>query len=180
MEPTFASIVIKTAVAHTVTYVFAGLLAYTLFNYPRLFAETELRYFMRQTSDPLLRLGPLFQPLRGIIFGIAFFILRKSFFSESDGWLLMWITLVCLSVLSSFGPTTTSIEGMIFTKLPLRIHLIGLPEILLQSFLLSFVVYHWVNNPEEDWLNWTMWTLFAIALIAPLLGFLKDIKGSQR
>src|SRR5512136_287827 len=120
MEPTFASIVIKTAVAHSVTYVIAGLLAYTVFNYPRLFAETELRYFMRQTSDPLLRLGPLFQPLRGIIFGIAFFILRKSFFIESDGWLLMWITLVCLSILSTFGPTTASIEGMIFTKLPLR------------------------------------------------------------
>jgi hypothetical protein len=176
MEATFTSIVIKAAVAHTVTYCVAGLLAYTIFDYPRLFAETELRYIMRPTSDPLVKLGLLFQPLRGAIFGLAFVMLRQSFFSESGGWLLMWMALVCLSVLSSFGPTTTSIEGMIFTKLPLRIHLVGLPEILLQSFLLSFVVYHWVNSPDELWLSWTMWTLFAIVLITPLLGFLKDRK----
>jgi hypothetical protein len=178
MEPTFTSIVIKTAVAHTVTYVFAGLLAYTIFNYPRLFAETELRHLMRQTSDLLVRLAPLYQPVRGIIFGIAFVILRKPFFGDSNGWLLMWITLVCLGIISTFGPAPGSIEGVIFTKLPLRIHLISLPEVLLQSFLLSFVVYHWVNSPEKYWLSQTMWTLFAIAVIAPLLGVLKDRKRS--
>jgi len=178
MEATFTSIVIKAAVAHTVTYFVAGLLAYTIFDYPRLFEETELRYFMRQTSDPVVRLGPLFQPFRGVIFGIAFFILRQPFFTDTNGWLLMWIALVCLSVLSSFGPTTTSIEGMIFTKLPLRVHLIGLPEILLQSFLLSFVVFHWVNSPGKKWLSQIMWTLFVIVLIAPLLGFLKNSKRS--
>ena len=178
MEATFTSIVIKSVVAHTVTYFISGLLAYTIFDYPRMFAETELRYIMRQTSDPLVKLALLFQPFRGAIFGIAFFILRQSFFMYSSGWLLMWIALVCLSVLSSFGPTTTSIEGMLFTKLPLRIHLVGLPEVLLQSFLLSFVVYHWVNSPETYWLSWMMWTLFAIAMIAPLLGFRKDKKES--
>jgi hypothetical protein len=143
-------------------------------NYPRLFAETELRFIMRQTYDPLVRLGVIFQPLRGVIFGIAFFILRHSFFTESNGWLLMWIVLVSLSVLSTFGPSPASIEGILFTKLPLRIHLIGLPELLLQSFLLSFVVYHWVNNPEEYWISRMMWSLFAIALAASIIGFFKD------
>lgn len=176
MEATFTSIVIKAVVAHTVTYFIAGVLAYTIFDYPRLFAETELRFLMRQTSDPLVRLGPLFQPFRGVVFGIAFFILRQPFFTEPNGWLLMWIALVCLSVLSSFGPTPCSIEGAIFTKLPLRIHLIGLPEVLLQSFLLSFVVFHWVNHPGMTWLNLTLWTLFVIVLVAPILGFLKDRK----
>jgi hypothetical protein len=174
MEATFISIVIKTVVAHTVTYLIAGMLAYTIFNYPRLFAETELRFIMRQTYDPLVRLGVIFQPLRGVIFGIAFFILRHSFFTESNGWLLMWIVLVSLSVLSTFGPSPASIEGILFTKLPLRIHLIGLPELLLQSFLLSFVVYHWVNNPEEYWISRMMWSLFAIALAASIIGFFKD------
>lgn len=174
METTFISIVIKTVVAHTVTYLIAGMLAYTIFNYPRLFAETEMRFIMRQMSHPLVRLGVIFQPLRGVIFGIVFFILRHSFFTESSGWLLMWIVLVCLGVLSTFGPTPASIEGIIFTKLPLRIHLVGLPELLLQSFLLSFVVYHWVNNPEVHWISRMMWSLFAITLAASIIGFLKD------
>jgi hypothetical protein len=86
----------------------------------------------------------------------------------------MWIVLVSLSVLSTFGPSPASIEGILFTKLPLRIHLIGLPELLLQSFLLSFVVYHWVNNPEEYWISRMMWSLFAIALAASIIGFFKD------
>lgn len=174
MEATFTSIVIKTVVAHTVTYLIAGILAYSIFNYPRLFSKTELRFFMRQTSHPLVKLGVIFQPLRGVIFGIAFFILRDSFFTQSNGWLLMWIVLVCLSILSTFGPTPSSIEGVLFTKLPLRIHLIGLPEILLQSFLLSFVVYYWVNNPEEHRISRVMWSLFVIALASSIISFLKD------
>jgi hypothetical protein len=178
MEATFTSIVVKASVTHTVTYLIAGLLAFKIFDYPRLFAETELRYIMRQTSDPVMKLGLLVQPLRGAIFGFAFVILRQSFFSDSGGWFHMWMALVCLSVLSSFGPTTTSIEGILYTKLPLRIHLVGLPEVLLQSFLLSFVMYHWVTGPDKPWLSYTMWTLFAIALIAPLLGFLKDRMSS--
>jgi len=174
MAPSVVSILIKTAVTHTVTYFIAGVLAFTIFDYPHLFAQTELRYIMRPTSHPLVRLGLLFQPLRGVIFGIAFVILRDSFFANSNGWLLMWIVLICLSVLSSFGPTTTSVEGMLFTRLPFRIHLIGLPEVLLQSFLLSFVVYHWVNSPEKHWISWAMWAVFVIAVSAPLLGFLKN------
>ena len=174
MEPTFISILIKTVVAHTVTYLIVGMLAYTIFNYPRLFAETELRFIMRQTSDPLVKLAVIFQPLRGVIFGIFFYILRQSFFTESNGWFLMWIVLVGLGILSTFGATPSSLEGIIFTKYPLRIHIIGLPELLLQSFLLSFVVYHWVNNPEAHWISRMMWSLFAIALATPIIGFFKD------
>jgi hypothetical protein len=174
MDATAISIVIKAAVVHTVTYGIVGCLAYMIFNYPRLFAETELRFIMRPTADPRVKLGLLFQPIRGAIFGIAFVILRQPFLDDPGGWLAMWIVLVLLCILSSFGPSTTSIEGMIFTKIPLRLHLVGLPEILLQSFLLSFVVYHWVNSPDMHWLGVTMWTLFAVALSAPVLGFLKE------
>ncbi|MBN1999655.1 hypothetical protein JW935_19025 [candidate division KSB1 bacterium] len=47
MEPTLTSILIKTAVTHTVSYVIVGMLAYKLFNYLRLFAETGLQHLMR-------------------------------------------------------------------------------------------------------------------------------------
>jgi len=174
MDATATSIVIKAVVVHTVTYGIVGTLAYMIFDYPRLFAETELRFIMRPITDPRVKLALLFQPIRGAMFGIAFVILRQPFLNDRGGWLTLWIVLILLSILSSFGPNTTSIEGMLFTKIPLRIHLVGLPEILLQSFLLSFVVYHWVKTPDMHWLGRTMWTLFAVALTAPLLGLLKD------
>lgn len=179
MEANFISILTKTVAAHTVTYLIVGTLAYRIFNYTRLFAETELRLIMRPTTDPLVRMGVIFQPLRGIIFGITFYILRNSLFTVSNGWLLIWVVLVALGILSTFGATASSIEGIIFTKYPLRIHLIGFPELLLQSFLLSFLVYYWVNNPGAQWLNRMMWSLFAIAIFTPIISFLKDRKSGD-
>src|SRR5262245_19279045 len=50
--PNFRAVLVKTMVAHTVTYFVIGVLAFLVFDYPRLFAETELRFLMRPTTDP--------------------------------------------------------------------------------------------------------------------------------
>lgn len=173
-KPSCASILIKTAVTHSVTYFIVGFLAYTMLDYPRLYAETGLRFIMRPTTDPLVMAGPLFQPLRGLLFGLAFVILRRSFFGRGRGWLRMWAALVLLGILGTFGPSPASIEGMIYTTLPLNLHLIGLPEILLQSLLLSIIVIRWVAKPETIWLRRTMWTLFGLGLLLPALGLLLE------
>jgi hypothetical protein len=175
-EPSPASIMIKTAVTHTVTYFIMGVLSFVLLDYQRLYAETSLRFIMRQTTEPLVMAGPLFQPIRGLVFGIAFVVRRRSFFGQNKGWLSIWVVLVCLSILGTFGPSPASIEGMIYTILPLRLHLIGLPEVLLQSFLLSFVVFEWVSNPEKTWLRRTMWSLFVFVLLFSSLGLLRGLK----
>jgi hypothetical protein len=180
MDPSIFSILIKTAVTHTVTYFFVGLAAFKIFDYPHLFVQTGFRYFMRPTTDIRVRAGIFFQPLRGILLGIAFGVLRQSLFIQSNGWLLIWITLLCLSILGTFGPTLASIEGMVFSKIPLRTQLIGFPEILAQSFLLSFIVFHWVRSPEAKRLGMTMWTFFILALAVPMLGLLtKRAKCSE-
>jgi hypothetical protein len=170
-QPAASGIIIKTAITHTVTYFVTGILAFFVFDYPHLYADTGLKYIMRPTTDPLVMAGPLFQPIRGLIFGIAFFILRRSFWGQSRGWLLMWAVLVCLSILGTFGPSASSLEGMIYTTLPLRLHLIGLPEVLLQSFLLSFIVFYWVSRPKK-WITWVMSSLFCLVLFFPILGLL--------
>ena len=170
-QPTAQDIIIKTAITHTVTYFIMGVFAFFVFDYPHLFAETSLKYIMRPTTDSLVMAGPLFQPIRGVIFGIAFFLLRRSFFEQNRGWLLMWVVLVCLSIFGTFGPTPSSLEGMIFTTLPLRLHLIGLPEVLLQSFLLSLIVFYWVTSPKQ-WHGWVMGSLFTLVLLMTILGLL--------
>jgi hypothetical protein len=170
-QPTARGIIIKTAITHTVTYFVMGILAFFVFDYPHLYADTGLKYIMRQTTDPLVMAGPLFQPIRGLIFGVAFFILRRSFFGQSRGWLLMWAVLVCFSIFGTFGPSPSSLEGMIYTTLPLRLHLIGLPEVLLQAFLLSFIVFYWVSSPKK-WISWVMSSLFSLVLLFSILGLL--------
>ncbi len=65
----------------------------------------------------------------------------------------------------------SSLEGMIYTTLPLRLHLIGLPEVLVQSFLLAFIVFQWVTS-ERRWIGWVMGPLFLVVMTVPILGLM--------
>jgi hypothetical protein len=169
---TVLGIVVRTAVVHTATYFAVGLMAFSLFKYSARFADPALSPLMRQTDDPLVRAGVLFQPIRGVLFGFVFYLLRDVLFRQGDGWLIMWIALVVLGIISPFGTVPGSIEGFIYTKVPLNRLWGGLVEVLSQSFLLSILTYYWVNHPGEGWLNWLLGILFVVALSLPALGLL--------
>ncbi len=171
-RPTLLEAVVKTMVTHTVTYFIIGLLAFTILDYPRFFAESSLKLMMRQTNDPCVLAGPLFQPIRGILFGIVFYLLREPFFGKKKGWLVMWTVLVAVGIIGTFGPTPGSIEGMLYTVFPLWVHLKGLPEVLLQSLFLSMIVFYWVNHPKKIWLSWAMGMAFLILMSLSLIGLL--------
>jgi hypothetical protein len=171
-RPTIIEVILKTIVTHTITYFIMGLIASTFLEYGRLYAETSLNLLMRQISDPLVIAGPLFQPIRGALFGVVFFLLRDTLFGRKNGWLVMWITLVVVGILSPFGPSPGSIEGMIYTTLPMELHLTGLPEVLLQALILSALLFYWVNHPQKKWLNWVMGIVFILMLLLPTLGLL--------
>lgn len=171
-RPTLMEAVVKTIVTHTVTYFIMGLLAFTILDYARFFAESSLNLMMRQTNDPWVMVGPLFQPIRGILFGIVFYLLREPFFGKKNGWLVMWAVLVAVGIIGTFGPTPGSIEGMLYTVFPLRVHLRGLPEVLLQSLFLSMILFYWVNHPQKKWLSWVMGIAFLILMSFPIIGLL--------
>jgi len=168
LQPRFLGLAARTMVAHTITYIFMGILASTLLDYKTSFARPELACWMRQLNDPWLMAGPLFQPIRGLIFALVFYPLRESLFGKKNGWLMMSWMLVALGILSTFGPAPGSIEGMIYTKLPILGQMIGWLEVVPQAFLLSAILYYWVNRPEKKWLNWTLGVVF-ILLMAMLV-----------
>jgi hypothetical protein len=176
-RPNAIEVIIKTIATHTVSYFILGLLASTVFNYGSLYAETSLNLLMRQTSHPLVMAGPLFQPIRGALFGIVFFMLRDSLFGKRNGWLTMWIILLIVGIISPFGPTPGSVEGFIYTVVPAGVQLKGLPEVLLQSLLLSVVLVYWVNHPEKRWMNWIMGIAFFLVILMPALGLLMGQAG---
>ena len=180
MQLTLWGIVARTAVVHTLTYFAVGLTAFRLFNYSTKFTDPALSSVMRQTDEPLVQAGVLFQPIRGVLFGLVFYLLRDVLFRQSNGWLIMWITLVVIGILSTFGPARGSIEGLIYTRVSFRGLWGGLVEVLSQSFLLSTITYYWVNNPEKIWLTWTLGILFIIALTLPALGLLAHHVRSVR
>jgi hypothetical protein len=164
---------LKAILSHTLTYFLIGLVASVVFNYAADFAQPELRTFMRQIGDPLIALGPALQPIRGILFALAFYPLREILFQRRNGWLIMWWLLVSLGILSTFGPASGSVEGAIYTTLPIREQFFsgGMLEILSQSFLFSALLYYWVNHPEKRWLNWLLGILFGLVILMSLMGY---------
>jgi hypothetical protein len=116
--------------------------------------------------------GPLFQPIRGLLFALAFYPLREILFGEARGWLVLWLELTVLGILSPFGPSPGSAEEIIYTSWPLNLHLIGLPEVLLQSLALSVILHYWVNRLDHHWVNWVLGVAFVLVLLFPVLGLL--------
>jgi hypothetical protein len=171
-QPTFLEITLKTIATHTITYMIMGLLASSLLNYASFLSDTSLNVMMKPISSPWVMAGPLFQPLRGLLFGVVFYLLRGAFFGKKNGWLVMWAMLVLVGILSTFGPTPGSVEGLIYTVFPLSVHLHGLPEVLLQSLLLALIVCYWVDHPRAKWLNWVMGVVFVLMMAMPALGLL--------
>jgi hypothetical protein len=101
----------KTAMVHTFTYFAAEACAFFFFDYSARHASPVLSSFMRQSDDPPVRAGTLFQPLSGILFGFFFYLLQDIFFLRSNGWLVMRAILVVIGILSIFAPRRGSIEG---------------------------------------------------------------------
>jgi hypothetical protein len=169
-QPGFVELGLKTVIVHTITYMLVGATAFFVFDYAEAFAAPELACWMRQTDDPLVMAGPLFQPIRGLIFALAFFPLRETLFAKKNGWLITWWLLIALGILSTFGPAPGSVEGMIYTILPLSIT--TYPEVVVQAFLLSAVLYYWINNPHKRWLNWVLGLVFVILMLLTILGLI--------
>lgn len=169
---TLMGLTVKTAVVHTLTYFVMGILAATFLNYAERFARPELICWMRPVSDPLVMAGVLFQPLRGIIFALAFFPLRQQLFAKRTGWLLIWWLLVALGILGTFGPTPGSVEGLVYTTIPWLDQVSGWLEVIPQALLLSLGLWLWVRYAEQRWLNWLLGVAFVIVMALPVLGLL--------
>lgn len=168
----FPGLALKTIVAHTITYFLMGIIASSMFNYAEVFARPYMACWMRQLSDPLVMAGPLIQPIRGLIFALAFYPLRETLFSKKNGWLIMWWVLVALGILSTFGAAPGSVEGMIYTVIPLRDQLSGWVEVVTQAFLLSAILFYWVRNPKKRWLGWSLAAIFVMVVLLMIAGLL--------
>jgi hypothetical protein len=171
-QPRLPGLIARTIVVHTITYFLTGFLAFTLLGYAEAFAAPWMECWMRQTDDPLVMAALLFQPIRGLIFALAFYPLREILFRRKHGWLIMWWLLVALGILSTFGPAPGSVEGMLFTVIPIPQQLMGWLEVVPQALLLSVILFYWVNHSEKRWLNWLMGVIFVVLLSFPVLGLL--------
>jgi hypothetical protein len=166
----FPALAARTAVCHTLTYFLMGVLAAHFLDYAAVMARPESA--MRPITDRWVMAGPLFQPIRGLIFASVFYPLRGCLFGRKNGWLLMAWMLVALGILGTFGPASGSLEGMIYTPVPVVSQLRGWLEVVPQALLLSALLCYWVNRSERKWLNWLLGILFLVMMALPVLGLI--------
>lgn len=163
--------VFRITVVHFITYFIIGLIALVFFDYTYWYSVPPLVYYMLPTSHPQVAMGPLLQIIRGIIFGLVLYPLRSILFQEKYGWLYIWGLLTGIGILSTFGPAPGSVEGMIYTLIPIWLQLAFLPEVLIQTLLLSVITYIWQRNPTDKRIWIPIIILFTIILTLAILGF---------
>jgi hypothetical protein len=121
--------------AHCIAYFAAGIFALVVVNYKDLYATDTIASIMRQTSEPMVALGPALQWIRAIIIGLVLLPLRKAFFEERYGFLKLGLIVLGLSLLSTIGPTMGSFDGYIYTIVPAFYQILGYPEAMLYMLL---------------------------------------------
>ena len=175
--PTLPETIIKTMIAHTISYFVVGVLALVTLDYAARFSDPSVAAFARPTSDPLVMAGPLFQPIRGLLFGVVFYFLRDTFFRNPRGWLILWATLVIIGIIGQFIGGPGSIEGLVYSRLPVWFQLTLLPEVFVQTLLLSVLLFHWIRHPRT-WLNRVLGAAFVLILIFPALGLVAATRAA--
>ena len=143
----FFTFFIKVAIVHTFTYIVFGILFNNLFDYSTLYSMNTVSSFMRNFDSPWIVVGPFLQPLRALFIAIALYPLIDMLKTSKFGWLKLWGLFVCLSIIATPSAAPGSFEGLIYTQLPISFHLKGLPEILIQTFAFSFLLWVWIALP---------------------------------
>jgi len=166
-EVSFAKFFFRIAACHMVTYMVVGALAYNIMDYPSQFSDECS--IMISTDSPRVALGPTLQVIRGLIFAIVLYPFRRVFLDESRGWLKLWGLFLGLAILSTAGPASGSVEGMIYTKIPIAGQIIGLWEVVLQTLAMSVLVVIWNRRPTRAW-TVVMGVLVALVVLMSVAG----------
>jgi hypothetical protein len=152
VSPRFGTFAWRVVSLHMITYFLLGVAAFLILDYEEAFRTTELRHLMVPTDSPQVAAGPALQAFRGLLFAVVLFPLASVFLNRRRGGLILWGLFVGLAILGTAGPSPGSMEGMVYTRLPLHLHLFGLPEVLLQTLLFSLGLVAWHHRPAR-WKN---------------------------
>jgi hypothetical protein len=141
----------RVTATHMISYFAMGVMALLVLNYEKAFDTPPLSYLMRPVDSPWVAAGPMLQVLRGLVFAISLWYFRNNFLGVEYGWLKLWGLVFGLAFISTVGPAPGSIEGIIYTRIPIDTQLRGYVEAVPQTLLFSLGVYYWYKNPGEAW-----------------------------
>lgn len=143
----FLGFVGRFTLLHVVTYAVFGILFFNILHYTEHFASPQMAPLMRPTSSLWVKSAILFQIGRGALLAAAFFPFRRFILESRSGWLRLWLALFILTGIGAATAGPGSIEGLVYTRLPLKYHLLCQPEVLLQ--MLAFAWFFARSEAKE-------------------------------
>ena len=157
--------------SHMITYFIMGIIAASILNYKEAFETPPLSYIMKPVDSSWVAVGPILQIFRGLVFSMALWFFKDNFLYKKYGWLKLWGLIVGLSILSTTAAAPGSIEGFIYTKIPVASQLKGYVEVLPQTLLFSLLVFYWYQKPKKLW-NILSIVVVSLIVILCILGWL--------
>jgi hypothetical protein len=143
-----------------------GIIASSLLNYKEIFDSSET---LRAYDSPWIAAGPSLQVFRGLIFALALWYFKENFLFQKYGWLKLWGLIVGLSILSTTAAAPGSVEGFIYTTIPIIDQVKGYLEVVPQTGLFAFFVCYWYAHPKK------IWNILSVILVS--LGIFMSIMG---
>ena len=164
--------------AHFLTYFIIGfifaIVGLNVMVYYERYPEPLVNDLFRPTSSLWVMAGPLFQLVRGFLFAVVLYPFRKVFLEKKWGWLYLWGIFLVLASLAPSSAAPGSIEGLIYTRLPVSFHLMYLPEIVLQTLIFSGLVVVWEHNQVKK-LTIPLVVVFSLILLMLVLGMAQTL-----
>ena len=146
----FFAFALRVIIAHMATYFLFGIIMSNVFDYAEVFKREIIRDYMIPFDEHNITYGPFLQPIRGLIFAIGLWPIRSLLIEKKRGWLILWGLLVTIGILSTPSAAPSSLEGIVYSKIPMWYHLMGLPEITLQTLLFSIWLVWWERQTEKS------------------------------
>lgn len=161
--------------AHTIAYFCAGIFALLIMDYKDLFSNSAISSFMLPTDTPIVALGPALQIFRGLIMAIVLLPLRKVIITEKNGFVKLWLLVLGFSVFSTFAAAMGSIDGFIYTNVPIIEQILGYPEAFLWTTLFVGIVWA-LYKFEKKAMNIAAIVLFSLVVFMSIMGYLDALK----
>jgi hypothetical protein len=176
----FGTFLWRITASHMVTYMIMGIIASSAMNYRDVFDNSALSCLYRPYDSPWIAAGPGLQLIRGLIFALALWYFKDNFLFQKYGWLRLWGLVIGLSILSTAGAPAGSIEGFIYTKIPIADQVKGYFEVVPQTGMFAFLVCQWYVHPRKLWqvLSIIFVSLIILMSLAGVLARLNVIEAS--
>ena len=140
---TFWLFVLKVVTVHTATYFIAGQISITTILGPYVYGPKALTMYYKDPSA----FGPWVLPdqiLRGILLAIALYPFRERILElGKKGGLAIASIYLLVGQFACPGTSPGSLEGFVYTRIPIDFQFAVLPEIIGQGLALGFLLYWW-------------------------------------